>query len=80
MCLTSIRKKPSRWDDKAFFSALKEKFKTSAVTTYLIQDEFLKPLLTNLRSIYYHFEQMKANGTFEKIIILVMRLDRRWSK
>ena len=37
--------------DKAFFSALKEKFKTSAVTTYhTFRDEFLKPLLTNLQS------------------------------
>jgi len=55
--------------DKAFFSALKEKFKTSAVTTYhTFRDEFLKPLLTNLQvEFIYHFEQMKANGTFEKI-------------
>ncbi len=55
--------------DKAFFSALKEKFKTSAVTTYhTFRDEFLKPMFKTLQvELIYQFEQMKANGTFSKI-------------
>ena len=69
MCSTNTNKKPSIWALIKAFDALKTKFKTAAITTYhTFRDEFLKPMFRTLQvELIYQFEQMKANGSFERL-------------